>query len=135
LGFSFNWWFLILFLLATCLPDIDIAGSFVSNKTRPLSNVVHAFTKHREEFHSLLFCISLSLCVFLISRNYGFSIIFLVFYFLHLLLDSMTKLGIKWLWPLNLKMKGKIKTHGFLEAIIFLIFLLACIFLILMLII
>jgi len=132
-GFAFSWWFLFLFLLGTCLPDIDIAGSFISNKTKPLSNFIHTFTRHREEFHSLLFAIALSVCVLLISKNYIFSLVFFLFYFLHLFLDSLTKSGIKWFWPLDFVIKGKIKTHGFFEAILFLIFSLACIFMILML--
>lgn len=131
-GFAFSWLFLLMFFLATILPDIDIAGSFVSNKTKPLSNFIHIFTKHREEFHSLLFCISLSTMVFLISKKINLSLIFFLFYFLHLFLDSLTKSGIKWLWPLDFVIKGKIKTHGFIEAVLFLVFSLACIFLILM---
>ncbi len=130
-GFSFNWWFLLLFFLATCLPDIDIAGSFISNKTKPVSNFIHAFTVHREEFHSLLFALIFSLLVFLFSKSIVFAGIFFLFYFLHLFLDSLTKAGIKWFWPLDFVIKGKIKTHSLSEAIIFLIFSLACIFLIL----
>jgi inner membrane protein len=130
-GFVFNWWFLLFFLLATCLPDIDIAGSFISNKTKPLSNFIHIFTKHREEFHSLLFAGIFSVIIFLLSKNIAFAEIFFLFYFLHLFLDSITKAGIKWFWPMDFIIRGKIKTYGFLEAIMFFIFSLACIFLIL----
>jgi len=122
----------IIFFLATCLPDIDIAGSFISKKTKPLSNFLHIITNHREEFHSLLFCLALSLIVFLITRNILFFIVFFVFYFLHLLLDSFNVSGIRWFWPLKWKTSGKIKTGRFLESLIFLVFSFASVILIIL---
>jgi membrane-bound metal-dependent hydrolase YbcI (DUF457 family) len=96
-----------------------------------LSNFIHIITGHREEFHSLLFSVSLSLIVLLIFRNILFSGIFFLFYFLHLLLDSFTKSGIRWLWPSKFRIKGNITTGRFLESIVFLIFALASVILIL----
>lgn len=127
-----SWIILLIFFIATFLPDIDIAGSFISKRTKPLSNFLHTLVEHREEFHSLLFTISLSLIVFLISRNLLFAGTFFFFYFLHLLLDSFTVSGIKWFWPLKFKTKGFIKTGKISEAILFMIFSLASLFVLLM---
>ena len=125
-----SFWVFLIFFIATILPDIDIPGSFISKHTKPLSNFLHIIIGHREEFHSLLFALILSLIVFLISRNLVLTGVYFWFYFLHLFLDSLSPSGIRWLWPLKWKISGKIKTGKIGDAIIFLIFALASVVLI-----
>lgn len=122
----------LVFFLATMLPDIDIPGSFISKHTKPLSNFIHIFIGHREEFHSLVFAFLLSIVVWLISRNYLLTGVCFLFYFLHLLLDSLSPFGIKWFWPLKWKTSGKIKTGKLGDALVFLIFSLASVLLIIL---
>ncbi len=130
--FELSAWVFLVFFIATCLPDIDIPGSFISKHTKPLSNFLHIIIRHREEFHSLLFAVILSLLTFLISRNLILTGICFLFYLLHLLLDSLTPYGIKWFWPLKWKTSGKIKTGKLGDALIFLVFALASIILIIL---
>jgi inner membrane protein len=122
--------FLLVFL-ATSLPDIDIVGSWISKITKPASNLVHIFVAHREFLHSLTFILIISVVLFLLRLGLVYVGIFTLFYILHLFLDSLTKSGIRWFWPSRFKIKGFIKTGGFLEAIFFFILILAIIFLIL----
>lgn len=122
--------FLIVFF-ATCLPDIDIVGSWISKVTKPASNLVHVFVAHREFLHSLTFALILGVIGLLLQIKLVYIVLFLVFYCLHLFSDSLTKSGIKWFWPSKFKTKGFIKTGGFFEAILFLLFSLGVIALIL----
>jgi inner membrane protein len=124
--------FLIVFF-ASALPDIDIVGSWLSKRTKPASNLVHVFTQHREFFHSLAFILILVIICLLVKINLIYVMLFSLFYFLHILLDCLNPLGIKFFWPLKLKVKGKVRSGGFIEAILFLVFSLACIFLIILL--
>lgn len=117
LGLTLNNFIILLF--ATALPDIDIVGSWMSKKTRPVSNFIHIFSEHRGAFHSLLFCFLLSLIVFLIDPSYA--ILFFLGYFLHLVLDSFNASGVYWFWPSKIKIKGKVKFGGLFEAIFFII--------------
>ncbi len=121
--FAFNWIILLIFFIATLLPDIDIAGSWMSKKTKPLSNFLHVLVAHREVFHSLAFALLMGLIVFLISQSITYALIGALFYFLHLLLDCTTKSGIRLFWPSKFKIKGEIKTGGFVEAVLFVTFL------------
>jgi membrane-bound metal-dependent hydrolase YbcI (DUF457 family) len=75
----------------------------------------------------LLFSIIFALITFLLSRNLVLTGICFLFYFLHLVLDSLTISGIKWFWPLKWKISGIIKTGKIGDAIIFLVFSLASI--------
>ncbi len=126
-GFSFNWIILLIFFIATLLPDIDVAGSWMSKKTKPLSNFLHVFVAHREVFHSLAFALLAGLITFLISQNWAYALLATFFYLLHLLLDCATKSGVGLFWPFEVRIKGKIKTGGLIEAIFFAFFALVCI--------
>ena len=57
---------------------------------------------------------------------------FLVGGLAHLFLDSLTLQGINFLYPWQFHVKGFIQTGGFLEGVLFILFLLVDIFLILM---
>lgn len=57
--------------------------------------------KHRTITHNLLFCFAASGIVFYINRAAGF--IFFINYLVHLILDSMTVMGIAWFYPFSKK--------------------------------
>ncbi|MCX6742405.1 MAG: metal-dependent hydrolase [Candidatus Pacearchaeota archaeon] len=122
--------FLIVFF-ATALPDIDVIGSWISKITKPASNLVHIFISHRELLHSLTFCLILFVLGILLRINPLYVFLFSGFYFLHLLVDSLTKSGIRWFWPSKFKTKGFFKTGSILEAILFVLLTLGMVVLVL----
>ena len=113
--------FLIILIIGSKLPDIDIPESTIGKETRPVSNILSVFFGHRGFFHSLLFILILSFILFLLKIPYVFIIALIIGYLSHLFLDSFTKSGINPLWPFNIKLKGNFKTGRLLENILFLI--------------
>lgn len=105
--------FSILFFAATALPDIDSPFSFLGKKAK----FVSFFTKHRSFFHSMTFCLAISVPFLFIFPKAAFPIFF--GYSLHLLLDSLTIQGIRFLWPSAKSVKGPIRTGGIFELILF----------------
>ena len=109
---------LFLILLGTVLPDIDAPNS----KAKKRLGILGIFVKHRGIFHSLLIPIIVGLILFdQIGLLYGFA--FFLGYVVHLILDSMTKTGIAFLYPFTKKkIKGKIRTGAFLDKTILFVF-------------
>jgi inner membrane protein len=102
---------IIILLIASLLPDIDIITSTFGNK---IKIIAFAF-KHRGFFHSLLFGI-LMIIILLYANFYYFE--FMIGYFSHLILDMTTYKGIQFFWPLNFKFKGFIKTNNTINRIL-----------------
>lgn len=114
--------FLAVLLIATLLPDMDNAHSYISHKIGPLKRIFLFFSEHRGFFHSLTYCIIITsiLVVF-------FPLIALPFfmgYSLHLLADSFTVQGVRAFWPHVTHTKGKITVGGFAERVVFATFVL-----------
>lgn len=112
--------FIILAMIATYIPDIDLENSKLGKKKifRPLQ----IFVKHRGFFHSFTFLFAITfIFVFFIPI---ISLGFFVGYASHLFADSFTINGISPFWPFSKKSQGKLKTGGIMESSIFLIFLL-----------
>lgn len=114
--------FIALVLFATAFPDIDNLNSYISKKARTLSKIVHFFFKHRDFFHSITFVVLLSFLLMFLSANIAFP--FFIGYTFHILADSFTVEGIRIFWPLKTRTKGKIRTNGLIEKIIFYAFIL-----------
>jgi membrane-bound metal-dependent hydrolase YbcI (DUF457 family) len=119
--------FLLVSLIATLIPDVDSKNSFIGKIK--IFRPINLFTKHRGIFHSFLFLFFLCILFSLFAKE--FLIAFAFGYALHLLLDSLTLQGIRFLYPFNLKIRGKIKTGGVFETILF-FFSLALVFFILL---
>jgi len=111
--------FIVIALLATYIPDIDLENSKLGkNKIfRPLQ----FFMKHRGFFHSFtfLFLITLVFIMFIPIIALGF----FLGYASHLFADSFTPNGITPFYPWKRKSKGNIKTGGRFESVVFLILL------------
>ncbi len=110
------WIFFIGILLGTIIVDIDIKNSKIGKYKifRPLQ----IFLKHRGIMHTIFMCIILTLITSIINIYLGFS--FFVGYFGHLLLDCITKDGIKLFYPISqTKIKFIFKTNGPFETILF----------------
>ncbi|MCK5624528.1 metal-dependent hydrolase [Candidatus Pacearchaeota archaeon] len=111
--------FVIVALIATFIPDIDTKFSKLGKKKvfRPLQ----FFVSHRGFFHSfiflgliiLLFLLFLPIIIFPFALGYSS----------HLLADAFTIQGIRPFYPFKTRIKGKIKTGGRLEIIVFVCFL------------
>lgn len=113
----------IIFILVTVFfsifPDIDSSNSKMGKYG--FSKVLTAFSKHRGVFHSLLFVG----IFYLILENYIqiIALPFLIGYSTHLILDVLTKRGLRLFYPLNFRFHGFVRTGKFFEMIFFLILL------------
>ncbi len=112
--------YIIVFLISTLLPNLD---SFFSGKSSLFMRPVGLILKKNGFLHSFTFC-------FIISGILTWSLPILAFpffmgYGLHLLIDAWTAEGIKPFWPFRYVSKGRLKTGGNLEDILFYSFIVA----------
>jgi len=114
-----GWIFVPVVIIASLLPDID--SGFSTAGRNVFSKFLQFFVKHRGVIHSLTFAVLVSLlfAFFLPVLALPF---FLGFSF-HLLADSFTPEGIRPFWPLKGVVKGKIRTGGKVEDVMFVVFL------------
>lgn len=121
IGFLFG----IGLVLATFFVDIDSKKSKMGNHwyLRP----VQWITSHRGVFHTLLFASLISAGIYFFNNFLGIG--FFLGYLLHLILDCLTINGVKLFWPVsNAKISFFVKSGGLFEEIIFVLVLLADIF-------
>ncbi len=111
----------LLVLLGSILPDIDEAHSKINQWSGILGKIVAFFSKHRGLYHSLLLAVLLFLALaYFWNWHYGLAI--LVGYVAHLLGDGITIQGLQIFYPFSdWKIKGPVRTGGFLEGLLFLI--------------
>lgn len=116
---------LIITIFASLLPDIDEKSSKIGRKFKFISLIFD----HRGLLHTIWFALLFSI---IIHETLGTteSYIFFIIYSSHLLLDGITKKGIKLFNPLQLKLSGNIKVGSFKEKLFFylLLVLTICIF-------
>ena len=104
-------------LIASVAPDVDSAFSTLGKNW--YFRVLQWLTKHRGIFHSLSFCILLSIVLALIYPPLAFPVF--LGYGVHLIADSFTIDGIRPFWPFGISINGRIKTSGRIEDTIFII--------------
>ena len=108
-------YFLFLFLGAG-IPDVDHSKSKFGRNI--FSRIIVIFSKHRKIFHSLFFGMLVAYLLFLYDKGAGFG--FLLGFFSHVVLDSFTKQGINFLYPVGeFKVRGFVKSGGILETFLF----------------
>ena len=110
--------------VASIFPDIDVKNSKIAQKLKISSFITRLFLKHRSITHTPLF---LGLTCWLIHIISAKSIplpdytmkAWIMGYMIHLIQDTFTSGGIKWLFPLWLKPISllKIKSKSFLGYI------------------
>lgn len=127
-SFEFNkYLFLFIVLISSAIPDIDLSGSKIGRKAAIFSMIINFFFGHRGFIHSLLFVLILFFAfIFLKLEIIGMSL-FLGF-FSHLFLDSLSKEGIMFFYPLKFKVNGFVKTNGIMENIMLFGFLVLSLF-------
>ncbi len=91
--------------LGAVFPDIDEPHSWIGSRTRGLSDLIKGIFGHRGITHSIVGLILGFLTVILMTSIINFNILtglfFVLGYGLHLIEDSFSKSGIKWLIPLT----------------------------------
>ena len=121
---------LLFILIATffsIFPDIDERKSKIGKKYKFASRIINFLFGHRGFFHSIYIPLILYFIFYSISVEIGIAV--LVGYFSHLLMDAMTRHGIRPLYPIiNRKINGFIKTNSLFEKIIFLIIILSILY-------
>ena len=114
LFFNVNIMFVVIFVIASLLADIDSPFSKIGKKVK----ILNYMFAHRGFFHSLFALLIFSILLSFI--DYLLALAFFLGYFLHLLLDSFTRQGIFLFFPFSTKRsKGKVKVGTLLENILF----------------
>ncbi len=91
--------------IAALFPDIDTANSTIGLKVRPISTLINCIFGHRTLFHAPLVYLALAPVLYnALSLKLFLSLMGGVLS--HLLLDSITRRGIPWLYPFNRKAFG-----------------------------
>lgn len=114
----------LLVLLGSMIPDIDNTHSKINRKLR-FTRIFSYLFKHRGFCHSIWFGIGLFMFLSYFLPNYSLPILF--GYISHLIIDSLTKQGINYLYPVaRFQIRGFIETGMGGEKLV-LIFLIICI--------
>ncbi len=111
--------FLAIIVFASLLPDIDSAHSLLGRRAK----VVSMAFRHRGVIHSLFVMIIFSIILLIITPNLYYLSAFVIGYFSHLMLDSITPKGIPLFWPSKKRLNGSLKTTGLFDWLLLLIFL------------
>ena len=111
--------FIVIALLTTYIPDIDLESSKLGRKKifRPLQ----FFVKHRGAFHSFTFLFLLTFLFLMFVPRIALG--FFIGYASHLFADSLTISGIAPFFPWKRKIFWKIRTGGKIEKILFFVLL------------
>lgn len=110
--------FVLLVAIGALLPDIDHESSTV-NKICPVTKIIPMFFKHRGFFHSI-FPPAILLGLFWSFGELFAGLSLSLGYVSHLLSDSLTRMGVNFLYPLSLwRMQGPLETGRLTETIIF----------------
>jgi inner membrane protein len=103
-------------LIGTLIVDIDSAKSKAGRKIWPLSAIIQFFLKHRGILHTIW--IPLLFYHFVKPVSPDIALGFAVGYISHLFLDTLTVQGLNLFYPIKYKVRGFMKTGGFIEEIV-----------------
>lgn len=90
--------------IGALLPDIDEPHSYIGRRTRGISDLIHLIFKHRGITHSIFFVGLINFSLIALGTKFGFATeatYLTLGSFLHILEDSFSKSGVKWLLPLS----------------------------------
>ena len=122
----------IVFIMLICFfgifPDIDTHNSKIANKIWPLNYLLNFLFGHRGLFHTLFPVLFAGTLVYFITDKWTYVFAVFIGYTSHIFLDALTKKGIALVYPFSkFKIKGIVKTGGFMETCIFILLSLGCI--------
>lgn len=130
-------------LVGSLLPDIDEPNSFVGKKVWLLSKLIKFTTGHRGIFHTLIITLIFPLIYFLTKDNeiflkynwfpyFNVMLGLVIGYLSHLLMDSMTGMGVPLFWPITKQkvsiMKLRTNKHEWIAIAIFISFVIGVFF-------
>ena len=117
--------FVSIALIATFIPDID--SRFSKLGQRKIFRPLQFFIKHRGILHSFIFLLLITSFFVLFLPVVAFPLF--LGYGIHLLADSFSREGIKPFYPFKKTSSGSLRTGGKVETSIFVVFILADLFL------
>lgn len=118
--------FIVIAMIATFIPDIDSRFSKVGKKK--VFRLLQWFINHRGFLHSFIF---LGLVILIFYLFWPVAMLpFALGYGSHLIADALTIHGITPFYPFKGKLKGRIRTDGRFETMLFVGFLIADLWLI-----
>ena len=88
----------VLGTVAALLPDIDEPNSMISKRIPIIPHIIGLFG-HRKITHSLIGLFLFSIPIFLFFSN-EMLLVFIAGYLSHLVLDTLTKMGVPWGYPI-----------------------------------
>lgn len=94
--FGFNLFNMAAIIVGSLLPDIDTPYSLLGKY-----NILSHAMKHRGITHTLIGMLIFALFVYVLFGNFVWGFVF--GYILHLIFDTITPMGIMWLYPYNKK--------------------------------
>ena len=111
--------FVLAVLLFSVFPDIDIPTSKIGRKNKFFSRAIGFLFGHRGFLHAIYIPIVLFLIFYSASKEISMGIF--IGYFSHLLMDSLTRHGIKPFFPIiNKRFYGLIRVNSIFEKLFFL---------------
>lgn len=113
LWISMPWLVFFFVIFGSFFVDVDSSTSKIARKFWLVSWIF----KHRGFFHSLVGCFLISLLVAAINRWAGFG--FFVGYLSHLVIDCFTRAGVRLFWPSQFRVRGFVKSGGWVEDVLF----------------
>ena len=111
--------FILVLVFSATLPDIDHSKSWIGRKVKLLSWLINFIFGHRKLIHSIFFAVFLAIIIKLFFNDYY--IPFFLGYLSHLFLDSLTKQGVRILYPLKFKTSWIIRTNSIVEKLLLII--------------
>ena len=121
---KFNIFLLIILILSSFIPDIDIQTSKIGKKFKILSFLTNKLFSHRGFFHSIILPLIFYFIFTYIFNLQEIGLVVFIGISSHLFLDMLTKEGIAFFSPfIQKKINGFITTGGILELILFLVIL------------
>lgn len=117
--------------IGALIPDIDHKNSTISNKVKPIGNIISKIFKHRGFTHSILGSIVMTILFgwlfSLVGMNKAFNIILIKSIYIgiisHILLDMLTPSGVDLLYPYNRRYNiASFKMGGIGELILAILF-------------
>jgi len=111
--------FIPVIFVSAMLPDLDLALRSIP------------FIEHRKTFHNIWFMIAAIALLWILVHDPLVTRLFSIGIISHFLMDSLTKKGVMWLYPLsNWRISGPLRTGGLIDSLIGAASLLASIYLV-----
>lgn len=114
--------FMSMVVFGSLFPDIDHPKAKLGSKVK----IIGWLFEHRGFFHSVFALFLFSLLVFFLLKQKIYFWAFGIGFLSHMVLDAFNRKGIMPFHPISrIKIKGFLKTNGFAENILFVIFVIA----------